>query len=245
MSQPTFALLHGGGQGSWVWDDVVARLEAAGARVLALDVPGCGTKRGRDVSALTADAVAAELIEDCRAAGLSEVVLVGHSLAGSILPRMAALAPELITKLVYLTCSAPLPGVSFRRQMGDGLQGAHPDQVGWLVLPSTHSADERYRLMFCNDMSRDAATAFLAKMGQDVWPMDPLNCTDHRYDHLAGVPSTYIVCLNDAGLPPVWQRRFAEQLHCERVVELGSGHQAMTTQPEALVELLLAEHPSL
>ncbi len=234
-----FALLHGGGQGSWVWDDVVQRLEAAGARVLALDVPGCGTKRGRDVSALTADEAAAELIADCHSAGLSDIVLVGHSLAGSILPRMAKLAPELIAKLVYVTCSAPLPGVSFRGQMGEGLQGSHPDQVGWPVDPAKHSADERYRLMFCNDMSHDEATAFLAKMGKDEWPMDPLTCTDHSYDHLAAVPSTYIVCLQDAGLPPVWQLRFAERLHCERVLELAAGHQAMTTQAEALVEIIL------
>jgi pimeloyl-ACP methyl ester carboxylesterase len=241
MTQPTFALLHGGGQGSWVWDDVVQRLEAAGARILALDVPGCGTKRGRDVSALTADQVAAELVEDCRAAGLTEVVLVGHSLAGSILPRMARLAPELIARLIYVTCSAPLPGVSFRGQMGEGLQGTHPDQVGWPVDPAKHSADERYRLMFCNDMGHDAATAFLAKMGKDDWPMDPLTCTDHSDDHLTAVPSTYIVCLRDAGLPEVWQRCFAERLHCGRVATLDAGHQAMTTQPEALAELLLLE----
>ena len=238
---PAFALLHGGGQGSWGWDDVAASLRASDAVVLALDVPGCGVKRGRDVSAITADEIAAELIADCRAAGLRDVILVGHSLAGSILPRMAAQAPDLFARLVYLTCSAPLPGVSFRGQMGEGLQGSHPDQVGWVVDPDTHSTDARYRLMFCNDMSEAFATAFLAKMGADIWPMDPLTCTDHSYDHLAALPSTYIVCLQDAGLPPHWQRTFAGRLHCQRIIEIDSGHQAMTTQPAALVELLLAE----
>jgi pimeloyl-ACP methyl ester carboxylesterase len=241
MTQPNFALLHGGGQGSWVWDEVVTQLEGAGARVLALDVPGCGTKRGRDVAALDADAVAAELIADCRAAGLCDLVLVGHSLAGAILPRMAALAPELIARLVYVTCTAPTPGVSFRGQMGTGLHGDNPDEVGWPVDPAAHSADARYRLMFCNDMSEDFASEFLAKMGSDDWPMDVLTRCDHRYDHLAAIPSTYIVCLRDNGLPEAWQRRFAERLHCERVISFDSGHQAMTTQPKALAELLLAE----
>jgi pimeloyl-ACP methyl ester carboxylesterase len=238
---PAFALLHGGGQGSWVWDAVVALLEAGGARVLALDVPGCGTKRGRDLSEVDAYGVASELLADIAAAGLGPVVLVGHSLAGAILPRMAALAPETISRLVYLTCTAPLPGVSFRGQMGQGLQGAHPDEVGWPVDPASHSADERYRIMFCNDMDPDFATQFLARMGSDLWPMDVLERSDHRYDHLAGIPSTYIVCEQDNGLPPVWQERFAERLHCQRILRLNSGHQAMTTQPGALAALLLAE----
>ena len=46
-----FAFLHGGGQGSWVWDDAIAGINAQSggtARCLALDAPGCGTKRDRD-----------------------------------------------------------------------------------------------------------------------------------------------------------------------------------------------------
>lgn len=236
-----FALLHGGGQGSWVWDEMVALLSAQGARVLALDVPGCGTKRGRDVAGLDAQDVARELLADLEAAGLSNVILVGHSLAGAILPLMAEISPERFARLVYVTCTAPGPGTSFRGQMGAGLHGSHPDEVGWPVDPATHSADERYRLMFCNDMEPAFATAFLARMGRDDWPMDVLTRTGHRYDHLNGIPSTYIVCERDNGLPPAWQELFAARLHCDRIVRIDSGHQAMTTQPEALANLLLQE----
>jgi hypothetical protein len=46
-----YALLHGGGQGSWVWDETIAALGVQGGgtfgRALALDAPGCGAKRGR------------------------------------------------------------------------------------------------------------------------------------------------------------------------------------------------------
>jgi hypothetical protein len=77
-------------------------------------------------------------------------------------------------------------------------------------------------------------------MGSDVWPMDPLECTDHRYDHLTDIPSSYVVCLQDQGLPIEWQRRFAGRLHCGNGIEFDSGHQAMTTQPAKLTELLLA-----
>jgi pimeloyl-ACP methyl ester carboxylesterase len=169
------------------------------------------------------------------------VTLVGHSLAGAILPRVAAIAPGLIRRLVYLTCTAPPPDTGFRALMGNGLHGENPDKVGWPVDPSTTSADARYRLMFCNDMTEEFATAFLARMGKDEWPMDVLTRTDHRYDHLASVPSTYVMCLRDNGLPPMWQRRFAKRLHCTRTVELDAGHQAMNTQPARLAEILQAE----
>jgi pimeloyl-ACP methyl ester carboxylesterase len=241
MRQPAIALLHGGGQGSWVWDALVPLLEQSGVKVVALDVPGCGSKRGRDLAGIDAEAVAAELIADLAAADMAQVTLVGHSLAGAILPLMARIAPAALGKLVYLTCTAPPPGTGFRAMMGSGLQGSNPDEVGWPVDPATTSTDERYRIMFCNDMDSAFATAFLARMGRDDWPMDVLTRTNHEYAHLATIPSTYIVCQQDNGLPPQWQRRFAARLHCERVIELKAGHQAMVTQPAALASLLMAE----
>ena len=42
-----FAFLHGGGQGSWVWDETIAALhrQSGGVhRAMALDAPGCGVK---------------------------------------------------------------------------------------------------------------------------------------------------------------------------------------------------------
>lgn len=235
---PAIALLHGGGQGSWVWKPLLPHL--GDARVFAVDVPGCGTKRGRDLANIDTNAIAAELVGEIVRAGLSDVMLVGHSLAGAVMPRMAALRPKLFSRLVYLTCSAPKHGVSFREQMGSGLQGSNPDQVGWPLDPATSDPMKRYRVMFCNDMSESEADAFLALMGKDDWPMDVFLRSDHQYDHLAAIPSTYIVCEQDNGLPPEWQRRFADRLHCERVVSLDAGHQAMVTAPEVLAKLVLA-----
>ncbi len=240
-SLPAFALLHGGGQGSWVWAETVRALEAQGARVLALDVPGCGVKRGQDVSALDTDAIATELLADIAAAGLSDVVLVGHSLAGAILPLMAAAVPKSFRRLVYLTCTAPLRGRSFLDQMGSGLHGENGDEVGWPVDPKTHPLEQRYRAMFCNDMTGKEAEAFLAKLGFDHWPTDVFLRTDWHYDHLEAIPSTYIICERDQSLPPAWQQRFATRLHCGHIVRIDAGHQAMNTQPDVLAGLLMAE----
>ena len=239
-----FAFVHGGGQGGWVWAGCIAELERQSggtARCLALDVPGCGAKRGRDTSEIAFDDIAYELVDDVRAAGLTDALLVGHSQAGMVLPQMAKIAPELFRKLVFLTCSAPRPGHSTLDQMGMALHGANPDQVGWPVDPLTSSIEERFAVMFCNDMDDAAATAFLAQLGKDMWPQVSYEHSDWRRDHLAAMPVTYIKCLQDMSLPPDWQDRFAKRLHTDEMVELDCGHQAMTTKPAELAAILLAQ----
>ena len=236
-----FALLHGGGQGSWVWDEVVSRLETTGARVLALDAPGCGTKRGRDTSEIAVGDIVAELIAEIAGAGLTDVVLVGHSQAGTILPLIAEARPDLFVRLVYVSCCAPLPGQTILEMIGTSVRGENPGEIGWIVPLEAESPLERYRAMFCNDMAPVEADAFLAKLGQDMWPRSSIEFRAWRYEHLAAVPSSFILCEQDASLPLDWQRRFAARLHCQQAVSLDAGHQAMNTQPAALARLLLAE----
>lgn len=241
-----FAFLHGGGQGSWVWDETIAalRTQSTGAvDCLALDVPGCGAKRDRDTSAIAFDDIARELVADIEATGMTDVVLVGHSQAGMVLPRMAEFAPRLLGKLVYVTCSAPPPGMNTIERMGDGMHGEREDQIGWPVDPNTSTLEERFRAMFCNDMVPAQQDAFLAKLGKDMWPMSSYAYRDWRYDHLGAIPATFVHCLRDMSLPSVWQDRFGGVLKVGNVVRIDAGHQAMNTRPQALAEILLTEVP--
>src|SRR5690606_18651222 len=53
-------LLHGGNHGSWCWGPFVQALNQQPGgfeRVITLDMPGCGQKRGRDVVSLRLDDV--------------------------------------------------------------------------------------------------------------------------------------------------------------------------------------------
>ena len=239
-----FVFLHGGGQGSWVWDETIAALgRQSGGRsqMLALDAPGCGRKRGADISGYAFAGITRELIGDIVSAGLLDVVLVGHSQAGMTLPHMAQLAPPgLIRKLVYVTCSAPLAGLTVQQQMGSGRHGASPEEIGYPLGPEA-SMEERCRAMFCNDMGERAACAFLAKLGKDGWPPSAYTYSEWRYEHLRKIPSSYVVAQRDRVLPAEWQERFADRLHARRISRIDAGHQVMNTRPEALAEVLLAE----
>ena len=233
--------LHGGGQGGWVWHETIAaiaRQSDHAVRCLALDAPGCGAKRGVDTAAYAFADTTRELIEDIARSGLHDVMLIGHSQAGMTIPHMAQLAPAgLIGKLVYVTCSAPLPGLTTLDQMGQGPRGSSVEEVGY---PAGTEA-ERYATMFCNDMDEDDAAAFLARLGRDRWPTSAYRHADWRYEHLRAIPSSYVVALRDMALPASWQERFADRLHARRLHRIDAGHQVMNTRPEALAEILLAE----
>ena len=239
------AFLHGGGQGSWVWDDTIEALQTQSGRdvanVLALDVPGCGIKRGRPTHDLTLEDVADELIEDIEASGLKDVVLVGHSQAGQAMALMMTRQPQLFKRFIYVSCSIPLPGQSVQQMIGDGVQGDNPEEVGWPMDPTTTPIDQRYDGMFCNDMGQSAKAEFLSKLGSDQWPLQTYAFKDWDYQGLDVVPSTFVLCLQDKILPAAWQHVFASRFKTERTVLIDAGHQVMNTRPHGLAEIVRIE----
>lgn len=239
-----FVFLHGGGQGGWVWDETIAAIKAqsgGAARCLALDGPGCGAKRGRDTSALGFDEINRELIADIEGAGMKDVILVGHSQAGAHLPSMAELRPDLFRALVYVSCIAPDPEFTVQGMVAERIHATPDGGSTHPFLDASLSLKQRFRLMFCNDMTEAAAEVFLAKLGEDNWPPVCYSESGWRYDHLQSVPSSYVLCLVDAILPLAWQERFATRFHAHHVVRIDAGHQVMNTRPQALAEELLAQ----
>jgi pimeloyl-ACP methyl ester carboxylesterase len=209
---------------------------------LALDVPGCGTKRGRATENLTLEDVTRELIADIEHENLKDVVLVGHSQAGQALPAMLRLRPSLFRRAVYVSCMMPLPGQNSLQLMGNGHHGSNENEVGWPFDPSSVTdMNDRYALMFCNDMSSEQRSAFLAKLGKDMWPMQTYSETRWSYDGLDQTPATFVICLQDDILTFPWQEKFAERAKTKRHVHIDAGHQVMNTRPHALAEVLRHE----
>jgi pimeloyl-ACP methyl ester carboxylesterase len=239
-----FAFLHGGGQGRWVWDETIAAMKAqsGGAhRYLALDVPGCGNKRGRDTAEIGFDEIIAELAADVRGAGLCDVVLVGHSQAGTVLPLMAASAPGLFARLIHVSTIAPDQGADVIEMSARRMTAERSDAVNRSFFDDAMPAAERYGLKFCNDMAPDQAAQFLAKLGADNWPRSSYEFSDWNHRAAGEVPVSYVLCLRDAVLTLPWQERFAERLGATSLPRIDAGHQVMNSRPQALAEIVLAE----
>ncbi len=164
---------------------------------------------------------------------MQDVVLVGHSQGGTIVPRLAEARPVMFRKLIYIACLAPDPGQSV-------MEAAQQEDTGEDVKATTIM--EGLRTMLCNDMDVPTTRDFLAKLGGgDAWPQDSYETRDWRYGHLADMPSTYIFCEQDNCVPPERQEAYLANLHIDNVIRLVSGHQPMNSRPGELADILLAE----
>jgi pimeloyl-ACP methyl ester carboxylesterase len=107
-------LIHGGQHSADCWDLTVDELHRQAPELLVLQVnlPGHGTTPGNLTTVTVADWVrsAVTQIED---AGLGDVVLVGHSLAGLTVPALVAkLGSSRVREMVLAACSVPTEGTA-------------------------------------------------------------------------------------------------------------------------------------
>ncbi|WP_329366065.1 alpha/beta fold hydrolase [Streptomyces sp. NBC_01483] len=99
-SGPLIVLAHGMGDSRAAYRAVIPQLVAAGYRVAAVDLRGCG-ESGVDWPAWSRTAIADDLLAVIRHLG-GPAVLVGHSISGGAATIAAAQKPSLITAVVEL-----------------------------------------------------------------------------------------------------------------------------------------------
>ncbi|MFD0225691.1 alpha/beta fold hydrolase [Streptomyces hirsutus] len=97
---PLIVLAHGMGDSRAAYRAVVPQLVAAGYRVAAIDLRGCG-ESGTDWPDWSRTAIAGDLLAVIRHLG-GPAVLVGHSVSGGAATIAAAQEPSLITAVVEL-----------------------------------------------------------------------------------------------------------------------------------------------
>ena len=97
---PLVVLAHGMGNNRAAYRFVTPKLVAAGYRVAAVDLRGCGESSAQWPSYSRTD-IAGDLVAVIRHLG-GPAVLVGHSISGAAATIAAAQAPELITGIVEL-----------------------------------------------------------------------------------------------------------------------------------------------
>jgi pimeloyl-ACP methyl ester carboxylesterase len=234
--------LHGGHHGGWCWSRVIEAMAARPGmfgRTLALDAPGAGAKRHRDIAEMTLADTVAELNGDVRAAGFRGAVLVGHSMAGIVVPKMVVADPELYSAVILLAVAAPNRGDSILQMMGNGVVGADPHKIGWPLDPATTPLDTLRRRMFCEDMDEATADWLLGECAKDNWPPKLGDAPIDRDGFIGLRPTTYIITLRDGILPVAWQGRLAERFGPQTgIVTMDTPHEPFITHPELLVDTL-------
>ena len=236
----TFILVHGAWQGSWAWARVTPLLEADGHTAIALDLPGNGadtTPPGDVTTMMYAEHVAA-LIDSAA----SPVILVGHSMGGTVAAQTSELRPDAISVAVYL-CAFLLPdGESivdfYGRAWEDWMTGAHArvsySDDGHLSMIDPASAVD----VFYN--TADPADAKAATAQLTPQPEGGRRSKLQRSDGNFGrVPRVYIETLQDRSVFNELQKRMYTETPCETLRTLDTDHAPQLSAPEELAAMLL------
>ncbi len=230
----TYLLLHGAMRGGWLWDRLVPLMEKGGVKVIAYDLPGHG-KRSPERNGVNMSAYINDVAAYIKKQNLADLVLVGHSMSGIVITKVAEEMPDRIRHLVYLAAVVPKDGDALidlltkeRQESLRKLEGKAVDLFGPLdALRPNYFTDQagEDREFYLKQLTPQPLAVFFEKI------------VLKRFYNLK-IAKTYISGLRDKALPPELTRGFAERLGV-KPVEIDAGHDMMVVKPEEVAGVLL------
>lgn len=222
-TRPTVVLVHGAWADGSSWQAVIPYLQAAGLKVVAVQMP---------LSSLEADVASVNRAIDDQP---GDVLLVGHSYGGVVISE-AGNNPR-VKGLVYAAAFAPGPN----QGVSSILSGfptpvwfpmLHADAGGWVTWPA-----EPMATYFSAGLPADLQAVLAAtqkptffKVNDEV--IGPTPAWTAR-------PTTYIVATEDQIIPAPLQQAFAAGMEAT-VVPVAAGHLLMLAQPQAVADAIIA-----
>jgi pimeloyl-ACP methyl ester carboxylesterase len=229
-----YLLIHGAMRGAWLWDKLMPLLMKGGGNPIAIDLPGHGY-RTAEASFTTMSTYINDVIQFIRKENLKDLVLVGHSMSGIVISKVAEEIPDRIKHLVYLAAVVPRNNEALidlltkeRQETLRKLQGKARELFGPL---------ETLRPMYFTDLEGEEKESYLRQLTPQ--PLAPFfeKIQFKKFPKIP-VPKTYILGLKDKSLPPDLTRRFAERLEVTPV-EIDAGHDLMVSRPGEVAKALL------
>ena len=246
-----YLLVHGPGQGAWIWGRVWGRMTAPeehpprlhkarrANRVYPMDLPGHGADAQGDTGGVRLDDCVDAVVRSAEREGLREVVLVGHGLSAGIVLQAAAQLPSPPRRLVLVAGIVPPPQRSLLsvcpRPLRSGyrlltLLSSLSRQPLKLPRPVIH----RY---LCNSMDAMEVVQQLGFFG--ALPGAVLQSRRAAPEAEPPCPVSYIILNHDRLITPEAQRRTAQRFGCDDTPEVDACHQAMWQKPNELAQALL------
>jgi len=233
----TFVLVHGMSHGGWAWATLAARLERGGHRVIAPDLPGHG-RRAHERSRATVDRYAAAVADAMTLACAHAAILVGHSMGGVVVPKVAERVPARIRHVVFLAAVVLPSGASLlETQMAPParamLRGLARSGGGVVQYPASL---EWARWMSDMPPGDPRVVESLARLTPQ--PFTPwTERVDARRFFAMRMPCTYIRCLRDQAVPPLRAAEYAARLGVTPI-DMDCAHNPMLSAPDALAKIL-------
>ena len=237
MKQAPIVLVHGAWGGAWIWRRVLGPLRAAGHAVHAVTLTGDGERAhlrqpGIRLATHIADVVGLVLAEE-----LSGVVLVGHSYGGMVVTgaadQLLDTDPQAVRQIIYIDAMVPLPG--------EGWGDKHSAEV---VAARTAAAQANGHALPPPDpidFGITGADRDWLQRRQVPHPFGPYRDPLHfNGDRWARLPRSFIDCVQPAYPSIAAMRERVRAMPGFKVIEMQTGHCPMVSQPQQLVQHLLA-----
>lgn len=229
-----YLLIHGAMRGAWLWDKLMPLLMKGGGNPIAIDLPGHGYRKAEG-SFVTMSNYISDVIDFIRKENLRDLVLVGHSMSGIVISKVAEEVPERIKHLVYLAAVVPKDNealidllIKERQETLGKLRGKAKEVFGTL---------EQLRPMYFTDTEGEEKEFYLRQLTPQPLAVFFEKITFKEFPKI-DIPKTYILGLRDKSLPPDLTRKFAERLGVIPV-EIDAGHDMMVSRPDEVAKVLL------
>lgn len=169
----------------------------------------------------------------------SNTILVGHSIAGLLLPTLGELLGAICE--VYVAALIPQPGTSVFDRV---LMGEDLFIQSWLEGYEEMRRDDNpqiaHREFLESHLFHDCPPGAVERhWRQSTLPLRKIYETVFRAPHASRVQH-FIVCTEDRTLQPGSQRRSAELLPFARISKIVTGHCPHIADPSTLAELILS-----
>lgn len=234
MRKKTYVLVHGAYHGGWCWRDVAALLRAQGHMVFTPTLTGLGERA--HLRAINPDLYThiEDIVQVIANEELRDVILVGHSYAGSVITGVADRIPNAIAHLVYLDAfilqpdatmldPAPVEALGNYRAMlfENGGSGAIPaPPIEFFAV-----SDPEQAAWVSRRLTPHPVNTFFSKMKLQ----NPIG---------NNLPVTYIACTNPYFRQTEASRNFAKTRSDWKYLEIATSHDAMISAPEKMMGLL-------
>jgi pimeloyl-ACP methyl ester carboxylesterase len=226
--QATVVLVHGAWHGSWCWDPVVRRLDAAGVPVATVDNPSVASAN----ASLHDDGDNVRRVLDSIE---GPVVLVGHSYGGAVITDAGS--HDAVRQLVYLTAFVIDEGESVTQ---NDLSGGEEGNLGEALRiddageTATFDPDRSVEFFYhdCPSDAADAAADLLRPQSLAAFAGVPRSIAWRQK------PAVFVLCRDDRALPVPLQMSMAARVG-GATYELAASHSPFLSQPDALADLLI------
>lgn len=234
---PTFLFVHGACHGGWCWKELVPLLQPQINKIYTPTLTGCGER----IHLLTRDITLQTHIDDIvnviRYEDLNNVILIGHSYAGLIIPAVYEAVSDRINQLVFLDSYIPASGKTgfdiLEPQYQEQWQYVAQTQgQGWLMPANENSLDVW-------GVSNQAIRDFLLPKITD-FSINFLKTPIFLTELFEQANKTYIRCTRPNYVNELMSPFYLQaQRNQWPIYEIDSDHEPQLTAPKQLAEILL------